>query len=472
MFIRTTQQLMVNSAIDYARQHSLALARLQQQVSTGLRINRPSDDPGSVRAAISHDFTDQELEGYLSNISAARNRLNVSVTQLQAAKDVFVEARSIAFDSRQTTDREALVAQLDRLIDRLHNIANDRFEGNYLFSGNAVQTRPFEFDGAGNQGEYLGSSQHTQVTIGAELSADVLWSGAGVFQPRHRQGTIYLGNTGAAAGSGTDSGLGFGTLAVRHVATTYAGGSGVAPGTSSPGGDSVIGPTGSHRLTIDAVGRTISLNGGNPVDYTGTESDLKITGATGEVVYVDVTSIVPSFQGDVSINATGALSMDGGASEVAIDFSTNQMLVHSSTETVTFVDSSNIRRSGVAHLEYSGTTDAFGALEELRLDLLNERGLKESAWQDSITRRVDELDRIANHLLDIVGQQSATLANLDSVQIHHEDLQLETRRILGDLTSADLAEVITQLQARQNLLQTTYATTVTILNSSLVNFIR
>ena len=54
----------------------------------------------------------------------------------------------------------------------------------------------------------------------------------------------------AAAGTDTDSATGQAVLTISHTATTFAAGSGVQAGTSSPGGDTILGPAGAHTLTI------------------------------------------------------------------------------------------------------------------------------------------------------------------------------------------------------------------------------
>ena len=474
MFVRSTQQMITQSAIEFARQHSARLAELQRQISTGIRIHRPSDDPVAMRSVVTQQFIDHQFDMHRQNMDVASSHLNASVSQLLAAKDLMLAAKEVAFESRQTTDRMVLVDQIDQMIERLHVVANARFDGQYLFAGTAVGTSPFEFDRGDPRGRavYRGSDLPTQVTVGVQLTAQVGYSGQAIFQPVSRQASRYVTATGAAAGQGTDSDVGFGTLVVRHVATTYAGASGIAPGTSSAAGDTILGPDGTHRVTIDNVAQTISLNGGPPTSYSGTETDLQLWGPLGETALVDVTGLAAGFQGEVAISTAGTLSVDGGVTETPIDYSANQSVVHGENGAVTYVDSSGIQRAGVAHVEYVGTADAFGVLVELRRDLLNERGLTESEWQESITRRLADLDRVHDHLLDVVGQQSATLSNLESIRAHHEDLQLETRRVISDLQSTDLPAAIAELQLRQTLLQTTYATTANLFNTSLLDYLR
>src|SRR5690606_13494775 len=135
---------------------------------------------------------------------------------------------------------------------------------------------------------------------------------ADVFQPIARGKTLFLGGTGAAPGTGTDSALGRGTLIVSHTSTTYTAGSGVAAGTSSADGDTIIGPAGAHILTIEDTSGTgafgtVSLNGGPPVSFTNGDTNLKVIGPLDEVVYLDTTAITAGFSGDVEITADGTL---------------------------------------------------------------------------------------------------------------------------------------------------------------------
>ena len=312
---------------------------------------------------------------------------------------------------------------------------------------------------------------------GANGVLDVVYSGAEVFQSRARSDTIFVGHTGAATGSGTDSGVGPATLSVIHAATTFAAGSGVQAGISSPGGDTIIGPSGSHMLTIvDTSGNgtsgTVSLNGGAPVAFTNADSDLEVSGPSGEKVYVDTTSIVAGFSGDIAITADGVLSIDGGASTTSVDFSSNQVIQNSLTGEVTNIDSSAIRQVGTEHVEYQGTADIFTALIELRNDLRNTRDLPSSARNDALNRRVGDLDRVREDVMSVVGEQSVALQHLDSLEHKVQDIQLETRRIISENESADIAEVAIKLQNEQALLQFTLASTAMVLDQSLLDYLR
>src|SRR5262249_39694406 len=154
------------------------------------------------------------------------------------------------------------------------------------------------------------SNQNLKVSLFGKNNLDVLYSGQAVFGATNRGATTVIGTTGAKAGSGTDTATANTQLLVSHTLTTFASGSGVAAGTSSAAGDTIIGASGTHKLTInDTSGNgsagTISLNGGPPVSYDSSQTNLKVQGPNGEVVYLDTTAMTPGFNGTIDMTATG-----------------------------------------------------------------------------------------------------------------------------------------------------------------------
>ncbi len=60
-----------------------------------------------------------------------------------------------------------------------------------------------------------------------------------------------------------------------------------------------------HELEVSAPTKTIRLDGGPPVAFTGEERDLKLEGEKGEFLYVNVTGLNPKFVGKVPIGVAG-----------------------------------------------------------------------------------------------------------------------------------------------------------------------
>jgi flagellar hook-associated protein 3 FlgL len=120
----------------------------------------------------------------------------------------------------------------------------------------------------------------------------------------------------------------------------------------------------------------------------------------------------------------------------------------------------------------TGTDDAFQTLAALRDDLRNTGGLTQTAQLQAVSGHLAALDRINENILGAVGEQSATLQNLGAFQTQVQDAQLQTKQLTGDIQSADMTSVVTNLQAEQNLFQATLATTSKVLSQSLLDFIK
>ena len=133
------------------------------------------------------------------------------------------------------------------------------------------------------------------------------------------------------------------------------------------------------------------------------------------------------------------LSIDGGQTTQAIGYSANEQIIDPSDGSVIYIDTTNIRLAESEHLEFPGTGSAFQTLVALRDDILNGRSLEQSARNDAVQRRLGDLERLEDHLLDELGVQSVSLAQMDRLEIRTEDLELDQRVKYGETTSADVA---------------------------------
>ncbi len=478
MPFRVTPNVFVSQTIRAAQLHGSRMATLQSQASSGLRLLKPSDDPAGTRAIQGVRSALGRMDAELSNITAARQRLGVANSELLSAQEILTRVKEIAISSRQSiepSERAAYASELKGLKERLLVIANTQHNGEYLFSGADSRQRPFTQTADGSI-VYNGSSIRSATDVGRTFSVDVLYSGAEVFQARQRGATLYVGTTGATAGSGVDNAVGTDELLVVHTSTTYAAGSGVAAGTGSAAGDNIIGPPGAHKLTINdtsgtGASGTVSLNGGPPVAFTNADTNLAVIGPEGETVYIDTTAITAGFSGSVDITANGALSTDGGATLTPIDFSGNQQVTDSETGAVTNVNTVNVRRVGKESLDYTGTADLFTLMDQLRADLLNEQEVGSYTWHAAMDRRMGDIDRLQDHILDIVGQQGVSLENLDSLEARLTDLKLEQQKIATEIEGADMADVILRLQQEEMMLQYTLASSAQLFSQSLIDYL-
>ena len=480
MVIRFTQQQFLNQTVRQSQQRLAEITRLQNQVSTGLRITRPSDDPGVYGKLLSDKAAEGRMQIHLDNIAASRLKLDHSVSELTQVGQLLAKARTLALDGVQSTDRETIANEVAAVLEQVVQVANARDGELGIFGGASSVEKAFLVrrspDDRALEVEYLGASIPSRVIIAPDQeTVDTLYSGEEIFMSTQRTPTAYLGLSGAQAGVGTDSARGRGELLVRHTLTAYAAGAGVVPGPSSPDGDTIIGDWGMHTLEIqtDPVrGRVVRLDGGAWIPFDSGSTDLQVSGPGGSRVFVDLSAVPSGFVGTVDMRADGTLSVDAGLSELPIDFSANQILADAETGAITNVDSSGIRRSGTEAVQYSGTVSVFEALFQLERDLRTADQYSTTEFTNRMNADLRELERVHNHVLSVMGEQAVSLENLDVLEGRTQDIQLSTKTAIGELEDADMTEAILRMQSEQNLLQFTYAAASGMFDVSLLDFLR
>lgn len=191
MNIRVTGQTQSDNAIGYMRRQQAALATLNDQISSGVRLKAPSDDPANFPALTLAKAAGLRFDAYTQTMNDATADLSEAADSLGEANQVLVRAKQIAVEAvNGTTDsqgHEALATEVDTLITRMLSAANKQADGNYLFGGTATDTPPFATTGTGPNGGpgavvYQGSADRARVLIGPGQTTDTRYVGSEVFQ--------------------------------------------------------------------------------------------------------------------------------------------------------------------------------------------------------------------------------------------------------------------------------------------------
>lgn len=453
-------------------------AKLQQQLSSGFRVSRPSDDPRGQQVILNQQSLISRYSAQLTAVETARSTLSLSATQVRDAQQLMVTAKTLALEARQTVDptqRRAMADHIDSLIRQMESLANTSANGVALFSGTEGGAA---FSGVGQSfGAYLGGTSPGDLTLPGLGSVRVLYTGLEVFRPPAAGSLSITGSTGIQPATGTSSGAAQASLQIAHTQTTYAGASGLAAGASSAAGDTVLGPLGAHTVQLrDTSGTgasgTISLNGGPEFEWTSADANLQVMGPFGEVIYVDLQNIAAGFDGVVDLTADGTLSLDGGQTVTAIDFSASQTLSDAAQGVVQHYDTTALRRTGTVQSQVEEVADVFETLRALRDDLLAADSMSAAELDAALDRRLQQLDAASDHLLGVIGRQSIGLQQLDTFQTRVEDAQLLAEETLANVQGADYTRAILQLQEQQNLLQYSFATLSALSNLSILDFLR
>ncbi len=476
MQFRVTQNLTSQAARQQVSQSYSRLFESQLRVSRGKKISAPSDDPSNIARLLSFRERLGELDQFEQNAAESRAFVDSAAATLQEASDIIQQARESVIQglngTLSQTDRDTVAIALDGYIKDLVSLANSQVGNRFIFGGTKTDSQPYviETDASSQtRVRYLGNNDRIAAEIGPGVRSSINLPGTELFSRKGRGQTIFAGNTGAAVGLGTDNGIGVDKLIVAHTSTSLTGTSGLALGTSSNSKDTVIG---AQSLQIDDIAKTVSLNGGTPVSYTGTETDLAITGPNGELIYVDTTGITGGFVGTEAATGAGTLSTDGGATTIPIIFGANQQVIDSLSGEILNVDSTNIKRAGTDDVSYSGTLDLFQSLIAIRDGLLEADQKPDLvAALDLVRGQLDELDSSHDQLLQGLGELGSISNRLQSGEDRVQDLNVRLQELISKTEDVDISDAIIQLQQNETSYQSALLVTSRINNLSLLNFL-
>jgi flagellar hook-associated protein 3 FlgL len=243
--------------------HTNAMAKLQEQASTGSRINRISDDPAAAYRVLGLNTNEKSLENYINNLSEVASILGFSSTILDNITSGLAETQirltQIASGIYDEAARKRTAEEIDDILEQIVSLANTRHMDQYLFGGTDTGSAPYKVErtnGKITSVTYQGSLESRDIEVAPGVESSAFHIGNNIFRSNDRSDPIFIGDTGAKAGTGTSSVHGAVWLTVRDNS--------------------------GYELSIDDGATWISAGGANT---------LVTNSLTGEVLYVDTTGI-------------------------------------------------------------------------------------------------------------------------------------------------------------------------------------
>jgi flagellar hook-associated protein 3 FlgL len=224
-----------DSGIDTLARRQSELNALQDQLTTGKRVNRASDDPAAAAraeralASIGRSETSQRaVDASKVLMTQAESTLGAAGDLLQRTRELMVSAGNASYGD---VERKGIADELQQIRDQLLSLANTGDgAGTFLFGGQGSTQKPFIDTAAGVQFAAAAGQMKTEQPTGLPLTNDgrAAWlearTGNGVFvtsaAPGVQNATIDNGGVSdPSALTGADYTLAF---SVAAGATTYA----------------------------------------------------------------------------------------------------------------------------------------------------------------------------------------------------------------------------------------------------------
>ncbi|WP_372835786.1 flagellar hook-associated protein FlgL, partial [Pontibacterium sp.] len=335
----STRQAFLSSVSNMQNSQS-RLADLQNQISTGKKLNKPSDDPVAAAQVVKLNRELAQTEKYQDNIDVSQRRLELEETVLESLNDAAIRIRELTTQAGNGTlsdaDRKGIATEIRGLVSYSAGLMNTQdAQGEYLFAGSKGFDRPYQQDGEGNY-RYEGDDGQRLIQVAPELFVPSGDSGQYLFEAA--SDTVELNFLPATPSyiSGleivdedvyTDFSRGKGDLQIEVV---------LDPDSPTPsyqyqikdsGGTLVEGP---HALLDIANGETVEVQGLKFTVNQPAESafvlEPEVSGVKGvSVVQPNVANALQTSVGDITItfDNTGAVNQysltDSEGNPIAID---------------------------------------------------------------------------------------------------------------------------------------------------------
>lgn len=390
------------------------LADIQEQISSGKRLLRPSDDPTGSAQILRLEQALSVTNQYQRNADNALNRLTLQESTLDGVQDSLLRIREIAIQGANpiigNTDRLALAQEVRERLSELVSLANTQDANQeYLFSGYKVTTKPISqaadgtFQYAGDQGQ-----RALQISSGRQIKDSD--SGNDVFiDIKNGNGTFQTNANALNGGTGVFD-IGQVVDPTAYVAETYT----ITLVTNGSGnlGYNVVGSISGQLIPVlpqNPVTDAPDYSDGGSIQFNGIQ-----TGITGAPADGDSFTITPSSTQDM--------------------FTSVQKLVTALETTIN---------------DPSGQSDI--------LNLINPA--------------LSEMDLAFDNVTRIRTSVGARLKTIDDQINVNEGFKIEMSTTLSKVRDLDIAEAAVELQSRLIALQAAQSTYTRIQGLSLFDHI-
>ncbi len=208
MAIQRVTQNMLSQRSLFSLQNGLGkMSRLQEQLSTGRVLNRPSDSPTDTTSAMRIRSTLADVRQYGRNANDGNGWLSQIDAALTSANDQVLRARDLALQGANEgvagpTAREALAAEVDQIRAGMIDTANSSYLGRPVFGGVTAGAKAYDATGT-----FVGTpgAVNRTVNVGSTIRVDV--EGTTAFGPTGNSVFDHLDALSVALRAGNQAGI-------------------------------------------------------------------------------------------------------------------------------------------------------------------------------------------------------------------------------------------------------------------------
>lgn len=194
MSLRVTQGMMHMQLMRNLNRNLTQMEQLQQQTTTGRKINKASDDPVGITYSVRYRAEISANEQYQENVDSALSWLDFNDTVVAQAGDVLQRVKELATQGANGTNPDLALdnikSEIEQLKRQLIDIANSKLNGKYVFNGEQFDKMPYDTtDPAMVAREVATDTGKVKYAVGVNTQLDINFTANQVFGAADPTGT-------------------------------------------------------------------------------------------------------------------------------------------------------------------------------------------------------------------------------------------------------------------------------------------
>jgi flagellar hook-associated protein 3 FlgL len=158
-----------------------AIGTLQDQLASGLKLNRPSDGPTAVVQTLQLSAQAAQVQAWSDNAELASSWLGLANTTANSVLDELQKARTLLLGAmssgtQSATTDNAIGGEVSAIRSNVLSLANTTFAGRPIFAGTAAGSEAYDANGT-----YQGTAAAPTMPIGRNQSVEASVSGPALF---------------------------------------------------------------------------------------------------------------------------------------------------------------------------------------------------------------------------------------------------------------------------------------------------
>ena len=195
MALRVTSNMMSNQVLRNLNRNLNKMSEQQNQLSTGRKINKPSDDPVGVTYALRYRSELSANDQYSRNVDTALGWLDTTDSVMSQSEAVMNRLKELTVQASNGTNPPAALdsieAELQELKKQLADLGNTQINGKFIFNGQTYNVKPYDSNNPLTFASAETDQGPVEYTVGQGVTFQINTSGNDFFGEKNGSDNVF-----------------------------------------------------------------------------------------------------------------------------------------------------------------------------------------------------------------------------------------------------------------------------------------